>query len=104
MNFFHPTTPKGALMALRASLKHRLKRLLRKLYKKEPKSKGRSTIGPAFGPQTDKVNQPVDQSVDQPFRLLGLPIELLLHILEILLEDTPVKSSCHRYPLVSLRL
>lgn len=83
-------------MSLRASLKRRLKRVLRKLYKKEPKSKERSTIGPAFEPQIDKV--------DQPFRLLALPIELLLQILEVLLSATPDKSSPHRYPLVSLRL
>jgi len=101
MNPFHPTTPKNPQMALRASLKRRLKRVVQKLYKKEPKSKEpelkeRSTLGPAFELQTDKV--------DQPFRLLGLPIELLLQILEILLSATPDKSSCHRYPLVSLRL
>ena len=85
-------------MSLRASLKRRLKRVLRKLYKKEPKPKERSTIGPAFEPQIVKVDQ------HQPFRLLALPIELLLQILEILLSVTPDKSSSHRYPLVSLRL
>lgn len=83
-------------MALRASLKRRLKRVVQKLYKKEPKPKERNTIGPAFAPQSDKA--------DQPFPLLGLPVELLLQILEILLLATPVKLICHRYPLLSLRL
>lgn len=85
-------------MALRASLKRRLKRIVQKLFKKEPKLKERSTIEPTFALETDKV--------DQPFRLLGLPIELLLQILEILLSSIPVKSNGpgHRNPLLSLRL
>ena len=87
-------------MALRASLKRMLKRLLRKLYKKKLKLKNCSTTGtsgttgPAFEIHADIV--------DQPFRLLSLPIELLLQILDILLLTAPVKSRCH--PLVSLRL
>jgi len=80
-------------MGLRTSLKRKLRRVVRKLFKKNPKSRGRSTIGPAFELKTD-----------QPFRLLGLPIELLLQILEILLPVTPVKSSRYQHPLVSLRL
>lgn len=83
-------------MALRANLKRMLKRLLRKLYKKKRKSKKRSTTGPALKLQTDKVGQ--------PFRLLSLPIELLLEILDILSSAPPVESSRYRYPLVSLRL
>jgi hypothetical protein len=86
-------------MALRASLKRRLKRVeacSAKALQKEAKVEEEQHNRTCFEPQTDKV--------DQPFRLLGLPIELLLQILEILLSATPVKSSCHRYPLVSLRL
>ena len=59
-------------------------------------ARGRSTMEPTFELQTDKV--------DQPSRLLGLPLELLLEILEIVSLATPVKSTCHRYPLISLRL
>ena len=94
MNLFQPTTLKSAQMALRASLKRRLKRAVQKLYKKEPKPKEGNTIGTTPALQSDKA--------DQPFPLLGLPIELLLEILEILLSATPVKSICH--PLLSLRL
>lgn len=83
-------------MALRVSLKRRLKRVVQKLYKKEPKPKEGNTIGSTFALRNDKAHQ--------PFQLLGLPIELLLEILEILLSATPVKSICHQYPLLSLRL
>jgi len=81
-------------MALRASLRRMFRRLLQKLYKKKLRSKERGT--PAVELPTDKV--------DKPFRLLSLPIELLLQILDILSSATPVESSSHRDPIVSLRL
>ena len=42
--------------------------------------------------------------VDKGCRLLRLPVELLLHILEYLQSTTPVQHSDYPYPLIAFRL
>jgi hypothetical protein len=51
----------------------------------------------------DTVHLPNSNDL-RPCRLLDLPVELLLHILELLWEPGPFYSSQHPYSLASLRL
>ena len=92
-------------MVLRVDLKLQLQRVAKKLYvmaSKERSSglpvrrKGRRFALLAISGRSGRV--------DQRCRLLRLPVELLLQILEYLQTATPVQPSDYPHPLVSFRL
>lgn len=100
-------------MALRVRLKLKLHHVVQKLRRRKPEGSGTSTQN-ALQRNAAAIEQAVDDpqpafplpsSEDLgPCRLLGLPVELLLQILELLSEPAPFCSSKPPYPLPSLRL
>ena len=103
-------------MPLGVRLKLIIRRVVQKLRRRKLAGKGTSiqnalqikagdgdAIGRAVeGPQT--ALQPPNTEDLEPCRLLALPVELLLQILELLWEPGPLNSSQHPYSLPSLRL
>lgn len=92
-------------MVLRASLKLKLRRAVKKLDLLAPKQTNINTpVGWEERRLTWRVLRFRYSRVVPPCRLLRLPVELLLQILEYLQTADPVQLSDHRYPLLSLRL
>jgi hypothetical protein len=92
-------------MAPRAGLKLQLQRAAKKLDVLVSKEMSINTsVGWEKRAFTWRVFKFRHRRVVQPCRLLGLPVELLLQILEFLQTADPVQLSDHRYPFLSLRL
>jgi len=103
-------------MALRVRLKLKLQRVVQKLRRRKLTERDASiqnTLQMNAG-EVDVIEQAVDDPQPAlhlpnneglgPCRLLDLPVELLLHILELLWEPAPFCSSEPPHPLPSLRL
>jgi hypothetical protein len=98
-------------MALRTRLKLKLHCIIQKLRRRKPKHKDTSIqnalqahAGVDVAGQAVGDLQLANSKGLGPCRLLDLPVELLLQILELLLEPTPSHSSEQPYWLPSLRL
>ena len=104
-------------MTLRVRIKLKLHRVVQKLRRRKLMDRDTS-IQNALEVNAGKVDtvpqaaedpQPAlhlsdDSEGHGPCRLLDLPVELLLHLLELLWEPVPFHSSEHPYSLPSLRL
>ena len=91
-------------MTLRVGLKLKLRRAAKKLDLLALKERNINTrVGWEERSLPWRVFRFRDRVVP-PCRLLRLPVELLLQILEYLQTADPVQLSDHRYPLLSLRL
>lgn len=103
-------------MPLGVRLKLIIRRVVQKLRRKKLRGKDISVKnalqikagdGDAIGQAVERLQTALQlpNTEDlEPCRLLALPVELLLQILELLWEPTPLNSNEHPYSLPSLRL